>query len=144
MSETVGFGPTVPAPVESGPLPAPEALSDVITRLADPAVPGNDKLALVENTTGADAAALDSFATALRNTGFSPVTVSASDIVASGPGTVLATITVVGPDSGGGEFSFPLEFRLAGNSWQLTRQTADMLLAFGNARTPAPAPGPPR
>ena len=41
-----------------------------------------------------------------------------------------------------------MEFRRAGNGWQLTRQTADMLLAFGNARTaapvPPPSPAPPR
>lgn len=141
ISATDGFGPTVPTPNDPGPLPPPEALSDVIARLADPAVAGSDKLALVENTTAADAPALDTFATALRDTGFTPVTVRASDIVSSGPGDVVATIKVSGPDSGsgGGEFSFPMEFRRAGNGWQLTRQTADMLLAFGNARTAAPA-----
>jgi len=144
ISETGGFGPTVQTPTDPGPLPPPEALSDVITRLADPAVPGTDKLALVENTTGADAAVLDTFATALRDTRFTPVTVRASDIVSSGSGDVVATIKVSGPDSGpdGGEFSFPMEFRRAGDGWQLTRQTADMLFAFGNARSAAPAPPP--
>lgn len=146
-------GPSVTTPSAPGPLPPPEALSDVVARLADPAVPGTDKLPLVENTTGADAAALDTFATALRDSGFTPVTVRASDIVASGPGDVVATIAVTGPNSDAGEstegFSFPMEFRHVGNGWQLTRQTAEMLLAFGNTRTgapgpPAPGPTPPR
>lgn len=151
ISETDGFGPTAPTPSDSVPPPPPEALSDVIARLADPAVPGADKVALVENAGVADAPALDNFATALRDTGMTPVTVRASDIVPTKPGDVVATIKVTGPDSGsgpgGGEFSFPMEFRMSGNNWQLTRQTADMLFAFGNARTaePAPpAPTPPR
>ncbi len=147
ISETDGSGPPAPAPADPGPLPPPDALSDVVARLADPAVPGAEKLALVENTTAADAAALDTFAGALRDTGFTPVTVSASELVSTRPDDVLATITVTAPDSdsgaGGGEFSFPMEFRRAGNAWQLTRRTADMLFAFGNARTAAPAPPAP-
>lgn len=133
-------------PADPGPLPPPEALSDVITRLADPAVPGTDKLALVENTTGPDAAALDNFATALRDNGFNPIAVSAADIVPIGPGDVLATITITAPDSatGGGGFSFPMEFRRIGNGWQLTRRTADTLLAFGESPAAQPAPAPPR
>lgn len=134
----------MPTPSDPGPLPPPEALSDVIARLADPAVPGADKLGLVEGSTGADAAALDNFAAALRDNRFTPITVQASDIVSNRPGDVLATIKMTGPDAGsdGGEFSFPMEFRRAGASWQLTRQTADMLLAFGNARTAGPLPPP--
>ena len=148
---TGGFGPSVPTPTDQGPPPPPEALSDVVARLADPTVPGSDKLPLVENATGADAATLDTFAAALRDSGFTPVTVRASDIVSSRPGDVVATITVSAPDSGAdtGGFTFPMEFRRVGNVWQLTRQTAEMLMAFGNARTdaprpPAPSPTPPR
>lgn len=128
-----------PPPPDPGPLPAPEALTDVIARLADPAVPGADKLTLVESTTPADAATLDSFAGALRDTGLTPVTVRAADLRWLGPpGGVVATITISGPESAGsrdgaGEFSFPMEFRRAGTGWQLTRLTADMLLAFGGA-----------
>jgi hypothetical protein len=153
ISETDGSGPSVPTPTDPGPLPPPEALSDVVVRLADPAVPGTDKLPLVENSTGADAAALDTFAAALRDNGFTPVTVRASDIVSSRPGDVVATIAVTGPDSEAGAgtagFSFPMEFRRVANGWQLTRQTAEMLLAFGNARADAPrppasSPAPPR
>jgi hypothetical protein len=120
-------------------LPDPEALSDVMARLTDPAVPGAAKLNLVANTTPGDAAALDRFSTALRDTGFTPVTVSTTEIRwADGhPGEVLATVKVTGPDSGPSgagpaEFSFPMEFRRTATGWQLTRATADMLLAFGN------------
>lgn len=124
-----------------------------MSRLADPAVPGADKLALIQNTAQADGAALDRFTTALRDTGFTPVTVSASEIRWSDnhPGDVLATIKVNGPASGSpgdreansGEFSFPMEFGRTGTSWQLTRETAVMLLAFGNAHAGAPGPLPP-
>lgn len=145
VSETHASAPAAPTPSDPGPLPPPQALSDVIARLADPAVPGGDKLALVENTTPPDAAALDSFATALRDNGFVPVAVRADDIVPSGPGAVVALITVTGPDSDSardGEFAFPMEFKRVGNGWQLSRQTADMLLAFGNARTATPVAPP--
>lgn len=153
ISETDGFGPSVPTPTDPGSLPSPQALSDLVARLADPAVPGTDKLPLVENSTAADVAALDTFAAALRDSGFTPVSVRASDIVSSRPGDVVATINVTGADSGAGAggsgFSFPMEFRRVGNGWQLTRQTAEMLLAFGNARIDAPrppasSPAPPR
>lgn len=115
----------------------------MMARLTDPAVPGAEKLGLVEDTAAPDAAALDRFATALRDTGFTPVTVSASEIRWSEdhPGDVLATIKLSGPDSGSdgsasGEFSFPMEFRRSGAGWQLTRDTAEELLAFGNGPTP--------
>ena len=123
-----------------------------MSRLADPAVSGADKLPLVQSAVPADGAALDRFATALRDTGFSPVTVSASEIRWSDnhPGNVLAAIKITGPapaprEAGTGEFAFPMEFGRTGTGtgWQLTRETADMLLAFGNARTEAPGPPPP-
>lgn len=134
-------------PADPGPLPPPGALSDVMTRLADPAVPGADKLPLVQNTVPADAPALDRFAGALRDNGFNPVTVSASEIrwSDSHPGDVLAIVKITGgkpgpPGVGPGEFSFPMEFTRAGAGWQLTRETAEELLAFGNARTATPGP----
>ena len=144
ISQTHALGTTAPTPSDPGPLPPPQALSDVIARLADPAVPGSDKLTLVESTTQPDAAALDGFATALRNNGFAPVTVRAADIAPNGPGAVVAQITLTGPDSDSAgdarEFSFPMEFKRVGNGWQLSRQTADMLLVFGNTRTATPVP----
>lgn len=144
-----------PPPADLGPLPPPEALGDVLYRLADPNVPGAEKLGLVEDTAPADSGTLDGFASALRDGGFSPITVKASDIrwSDSHPGDVLATVAITGPtDSDGpGEFVFPMEFSRRGDGWQMTRETADMLLAFGNARTgvitpespPPPGPTPP-
>lgn len=137
--------PERPAP---GPLPAPEALADVMARLADPNVPGTEKLGLIEDTAPADAAALDRFAAALRDSGFTPVRFTASEMrwSDSRPGDVIATITAAAPESAAttavsaGQFAFPMEFRPDGTGWQLSRDTAEMLLAFGNARTEPSAP----
>lgn len=136
-------------------LPAPEALADVLYRLADPNIKGSDKLALVESTTPDDAVTMDRFAAALRDGGFTPLTVTASDIRWSdrAPNDALATVNVTtsNPANPGG-FTFPMEFRPHDGGWQLSRETADMLLAFGNARTgaagstpssPPPAPAAP-
>lgn len=122
----------------AGPLPVPDALTDVLYRLADTGIPGADKLTLIHNTAPADAVALDAFGIALRDGGFTPITVTASDIRRSDtrPGNVLTTITIATTDPDDpGEFTFPMEFRPDAGGWQLTRETADMLLAFGNART---------
>jgi len=137
------------APASPEALPAPDALTDVLYRLADPAVPGTDKLGLLEAATPGDATTMDRFAAALRDGGFTPLTVTASDITSSDrqPGDVLATVNVTtsNPTNPGG-FTFPMEFQPHQGGWQLSRETADMLLAFGNARTEAapatPAPGP--
>ena len=146
LSATSTSAATAP-PTQPGPLPEPAALSDVMARLADPAVPGTAKLALVQNTVPADGPALDAFAGALRDTGFSPVTVTASEIrwSDSHPGDVLAIVKLIGgqPDANGpGEFAFPMEFTRSPTGWQLTRETAEEVLAFGNARTDTPAPPP--
>lgn len=128
--------PTVaPGPIDAGPLPAPDALAQVIERLADPAVPGAAKPGLVQGAVPADAAAWDRFAAALRDAGFMPITVSASGLrwAPVRVGDVLATVTINAHD-GGGEFSFPMEFGRTGDDWQVTRETAEMLLAFGNAQ----------
>jgi hypothetical protein len=127
-------------------------LTDVLYRLADPAVKGSDKLDLIEDTTPGDAATIDRFAFALRDNGFSPLTCTATDIAWSGhvPGNALATINITtsNPTQSGG-FTFPMEFHPFRDGWQLSRQTADMVLAFGNARTDAsrtesnPAPAAP-
>ena len=112
-------------------------------RLADPGVPGADKLSLVQNVAPLEAATLDEFATALRGGGFTPVTFTATDIRWSDtqPGDVLATITVTttNPENPG-EVAFPIEFRLTGGGWQLSRETADMLLAFDSAHAAGTPP----
>jgi hypothetical protein len=127
---------------DPGPLPPPEALTDVMNRLADPAVPGTDKLPLLQNSAPPDATILDQFSAALRDGGFSPVVFKVTDVRwADQPGDVLATVAVTTTNPADhGEFSFPMEFSAGAGGWQLSRETAEMLLAFGNARQPAPTP----
>jgi hypothetical protein len=121
---------------EPAPLPPPEALSDVIVRMSDPAVPGADKITLIQNGAASDARVLDSFAAALRDVGYLPLTVTARDLRWSDtrPGDVLATVTLTGPKPANDRpptFSIPMEFSPAGPGWQLTHDTAQSLLAFG-------------
>ena len=137
-----------PSPaVAPGPLPPPEALTGVLARLADPALPGADKLPLVAGASAADAATLDRFAAALRDGGYTPATFTAAGIrwspdASAAQPRVLADITVSAPGaasgakpgSGPGPFTFPMEFESADGGWQLTRETAEMLFAFGAAR----------
>ncbi|TDO11890.1 hypothetical protein EV580_3613 [Mycobacterium sp. BK086] len=130
---------TALAPPEStaAALPTPDALTDVLYRLADPAVKGADKLALVESTTPDDAATIDKFAAALRDGGFTPLTFTATEIRWSDrqPSDALASINVTTSNPANpGNFTFPMEFRQDKGAWQLSRETANMLLAFGNAR----------
>ncbi len=140
--------PTVSSPplrAAPAPLPFPEALTAVLYRLADPEVPGTDKVSLVEGATADNAGALDKFATALRDGGYAPVTFDAHDVAWSerNPANAVATVNVSGPDDGGG-FSFPMEFTQHQGAWQLSRQTAATLLAFGTPQAgPAPTPTPP-
>lgn len=100
-------------------------------RLADPAVSGSDKLVLVEGAVPRDAATVDRFAAALRDGGFTPATFTAADVHWSEaqPGVVLATLKITNPGDHG-EFAFPLGFRPGPAGWQLTRDTAETLLAF--------------
>lgn len=117
---------------DPGPLPAPEALTDVMYRVADPAVPGADKLGLIAGATPPEAATLDGFAAALRDGGFAPVTFTAADIGWTGqPSTVRATITVSTTNPADPpDFTFPMEFRSIPGGWQLTRETAEMLFSI--------------
>ena len=48
-------------------------------------------------------------------------------------GVVLATLRITNPDVHG-EFAFPLAFRSGPTGWQLTRDTAEMLLAFSSGQ----------
>lgn len=139
--------PTVPAPpTETGaPLPPPAALTDLMSRLADPNVPGADKVGLVEHGTPADAAALDRFAKALTDSGYAPLTFDATDLMWSQgqTGNVIANMTIKasGPQTGK-DLKFPMEFAPQQDSWQLTRQTADLLLQIGQQPTTTPTPTP--
>lgn len=125
---------TAPAAPPSAPLPAPEALTGVLDRLADLNVPGADKVVLVEQGTADDAAALDKFGRALADNGFTPLTFEATDLAWSQtePANVVATVKVTaGGDGSARDFSFPMEFTPHGDGWQLTRHTADLLLVMG-------------
>jgi hypothetical protein len=120
-------------------LPTPTALTDVVSRLADPDVPGTDKLALVQNGTPADAAALDRFGKALRDAGYMPLTFDARDITwaqgQTGNVTANVAITTASPQAAGRDLVFPMEFTPQQDSWQLTRRTADLLLQLGQQPT---------
>ncbi|MCV7281006.1 hypothetical protein H7J88_15290 [Mycolicibacterium flavescens] len=132
--------PSVPV----APLPPPNALTDVLARMADGAVPGADKLDVIEDATPADGDSMDKFTTALRDGGYAPVTFEATDLTwADGQkGVVLAVVTIRTANPQAGDFTFPMEFRLADDHWQLSRRTADSLLQIGEA-SPTPAPNPP-
>lgn len=143
---SVGLAPPGPPARGGPPLPAPAALTDVMGRLADPALPGDQKIVLIENGTADEAAGLDRFATALRDNGALPLTFEVRDMAWSqaDPGNVVATVVVRTSNPQTGEFTFPMEFAPADESWQLTRRTADLLLELdGEPGAPPPAPPPP-
>lgn len=130
----------------AGGLPAADALTAVLSRLADPAVPGNQKLDLIEGATPADADRLDRFAKALADNGYTPPTFGAADLAWSDatPSNVLATVTADKPEPDGG-FSLPMEFRPYRGGWQLSRGTLDLLLnTDAAAQTGTTASAPPR
>ena len=53
------------------------------------------------------------------------------------PGNVVATIVVKAAEpAAGGDFTFPMEFTPLRDTWQLTRQTADLLLELGDGDLP--------
>lgn len=124
-----------PSPTETtAPLPSPDALTGVMDRLTDPGVPGTNKLDLIQNATPDDAATLDTFTKALRESGFMPLSFEARDMswAPSQPGSVSANIVVKSAAAQPGrDFTFPMDFIPANGSWQLSRQTADMILKLG-------------
>jgi len=137
--------PAAPAP-GGPPLPPDAALIDVMSRLADPAVPGDQKIMLIENGTAAEASALDRLGVALRDSGSLPLAFEARDLAwsQSDPGSVVATMVIRTAGPRAGEFVYPMEFAPAARgTWQLTRETADLLLDLGAQANPAPAPPPP-
>jgi hypothetical protein len=125
-SASVAAGPQV------APLPAPDALAAVLYRLADAAVPGTQKLNLVEGATPESAAVFDQFATALINGGYTPVKFDVRDVNWSDrdPADVVANVDISSTNSHGPRFGFPMEFKPYQGGWQLSARTADVLLAF--------------
>jgi hypothetical protein len=134
----------------TAPLPAPDALIDVLNRLADPNVPGINKLNLVAGATPETAGTLDKFTNALRDNGYLPMTFAANNVAWSdkNPSNVMATISVNTANANRGNFTFPMEFTPCSpplGGWQLSRRTAETLLALGNSpapTTPGPSPAP--
>ena len=145
---------SVPAtPPPTAELPPPEALTDVLYRLADASVPGDQKVPLVEGATNDDAAKLDKFGKALSDSGYAPLDFTAENVAwaSSPPGNVTADVSVhsQNPAMTNG-FTFPMEFKPApGGGWQLSKTTADILLTFNlltfnqNPATPTPPPPSP-
>ncbi|WP_424745575.1 hypothetical protein [Mycobacterium sp.] len=125
------------------PLPPPEALTDVLYRLADTSVPGDQKVGLVEDAAANDAEKLDKFGKALQDSGYTPVGFTAENIAwaTNPPGSVTADVTVhsQNPAMTNG-FTFPMEFKpLPQGGWQLSQTTADILLTYNqNPATPTP------
>lgn len=134
---------TVSAEPPSAPLPAPEALTEVLYRLSDPDVPGSDKVNLIESAKPTDAETIDKFATALKDGGYLPLNLEVTDLTWSDrhPGNVTADVTVGTANPDTGAFSFPMEFKARDGAWQLSQETAKTLLAFGKAHASA-APTP--
>jgi hypothetical protein len=140
--------PTIPPPPTptGAPLPPPATLTDLMGRLADPNIAGTDKVGLIQYGTPADAAALDRFSKALRDSGYAPLTFEASDLTwaQDQPGNVIANVAMKpgGPQGAGKDLKFPMEFSPQQQTWQLTRQTADLLLQMGQQPTVTPTPTP--
>jgi hypothetical protein len=132
-----------PPPDTGAPLPPTTTLTDLMNRLADPSVPGSDKIGLIQYGTPADGGALDRFAKALHDSGYAPLTFNASDLMWAQDqgGSIIANVTIKanGPQASK-DLKFPMEFSPQQDSWQLTRKTADMLLQIGNKPTGQPRP----
>ncbi|RFD23843.1 hypothetical protein MUBE_14935 [Mycobacterium uberis] len=143
--------PSISSPIATPPataLPTPETLTDVLSRLADPNIPGIDKVSLIEGATLDSAVTLDKFSSALRDNGYLPITFVANNITWSdkNPSDVLATISVNTAQANNDVFSFPMEFTPfppPQQGWQLSKLTAEMLLEFGNS-SGLTSPAPPR
>jgi hypothetical protein len=132
------------------PLPTPETLVGLLTKLADPSVPGEQKVGLVQFATPEDGEALDRFAQATVDGGLAPLTFQATDLGWSPTdyADVVATVTVssANPAPQARPFSYPMQFTLHEGAWQLTRVTADQLLELGPvpSEIPSPPAEPPR
>lgn len=143
----------MPAGPPVAPLPPPTALADVMNRIADANVPGADKTGLIETATPGDAAAMDKFGQALAQNGYTPLSFDARDLrwVQGTVDTVSAVISLKSANPQAGDFSYPMDFILTDNTWQLARASADELLQPGSVSPQTPSapssltpPTPPR
>ncbi|WP_144206032.1 hypothetical protein, partial [Mycobacterium tilburgii] len=131
----------------TAPLPVPEALVEVLNRLVDPSIPTVNKVNLIEGATPEIRTTLDKFINALRDNGYLPMSFVANNIAWSdkNPSNVVATVTVDTAQGNNSAFTFPMEFAPFQGGWQLSRHTAEMLLALGNSQagpSPSTSPGP--
>lgn len=133
--------PPAPSTPDAAPLPAPEALAGVLQQLADPAVPPERKVGLVQYGTAQDQPLLQNFAEALAANGYDPLGVTVTDLSwAAQPGNVTAIVTLAPPNPGPATFTYPMEFSPMRDGWQLARRTADQLLpALGGTAPPGSA-----
>jgi len=113
-------------------LPDPQSLIDVLAKMTDPAVPGSQKISLVEGATAEDVPVFDRFTKALADNQMLPMTFSAADLAWSETthGNITASMTLIPPDGHGQPFTFPMEFHPGTGGWQLSRDSADLLLTF--------------
>jgi hypothetical protein len=124
-----------PAP-QGAPLPDPAALTDVVAALTDPAIPGKDKLTLIEGATAEDAEALDRFTKALSDNRMLPMTYTATELEwtdSTGGERLVANVTLTSSRPETPPFSFPMEFLKTATGWQLSRTTAEQLLTLGGS-----------
>ncbi|TPG33800.1 hypothetical protein EAH80_14345 [Mycobacterium hodleri] len=119
------------------PLPPIDQLTGVVYRLADTSIPAEQKVGLVQYATADDRATLTNFGEALKASGFTPLTVDATDLQWAGePGHVVANVTIGSPNPVVRPFTFPMEFAPLRDSWQLTSRTAGQLLPLAGATPP--------
>ena len=121
------------------PLPAPEVLADVLYRLADPSIPVEQKVGLLQYGTVDDEPALKNFGEALAANGFTPLTVTATDLAWAGqPGDVVANVTIGSTAPTPRPFTYPMQFSPLHDGWQLARRSADQLLPLISTTSPTP------
>jgi hypothetical protein len=72
------------------------------------------------------------------------MTFAANNIARSAkdPSKVTATVVVTTANPERRDFTFPMEFNPFQGGWQLSRKTAEMLLALSNSRSSTTAPPP--
>ncbi len=132
------------AAVPDHPLPDPAVLTDVLNRLADPNLPGAEKVTAVQ---GATPEQLDKFTKAIGDAGFSPLSFTVKDPKWSTEtaGDVEAVVTINSPSPKMGGFAVPMSFSPEGQGWKLSKRTSDLLLKTGTslAGTAAPHEAPP-
>ncbi|MDT5141662.1 MAG: hypothetical protein QOI30_227 [Mycobacterium sp.] len=125
--------PPPPPPPGAPPLPSPEQLSDLATRVTDPGVSYETKFGLVENGISADEGhvADHDLRKAFRNGNF-PEQFNVTNIQPVGPNGVTADVAITGP-----KFAGPVNKQLAfvdqGGTWVLQHDSAIALVQAASA-----------